>query len=155
MKLNKCLGLVCLLWAGAAGAQTAATDSAAAACPGLSTEATAVVGWQARNLPDGKLYCRALRNDNNEEVFAVMLGEDLAFRPRRGDRAETGTIEGFEVQWYRGVDAIDPSAQLRETLVELSDDREIHIFLRAPDAATLPRYMELAQSLRLPAPPAD
>lgn len=104
--------------------------------------------WDAMRIPD-MLFCRAVLIESGEEAFAVTIGRESPFRPKRGLRAETGTLEGKPLQWYRGEVATEPNVQIRETLIELEDDRVVHIFLRAPDADTLVGRLKLAESIRL------
>ncbi len=147
MKVTRLVWLVCL-WAGTATAQTAATD-AAADCPSMPAEVAQSLNWVAVRVPN-MLLCRAVRADNGDEAFAMTISPDSPFKPRRGDRAETGTMDGRQIQWYRGEDAGDPKILVRETLVELGPNRILHIFMRAPDQQTLLKHEQMAQSLRMP-----
>lgn len=145
MKLTRLVWLACL-WAGAATAQTAATD--AAGCPAIPDETAQIMRWDAMRIPN-MLFCRAVLIENGQEAFAVTIARESPFRPKRGLRAETGTLDGNPLQWYRGEVATEPNVQIRETLIELEDDRVVHIFLRAPDADTLVGRLKLAESIRL------
>jgi len=145
MKLKRLVWLACL-WAGSATAQTAATD--AADCPAIPDETAQTMRWDAMRIPN-MLFCRAVLIETGAEAFAVTIGRDSPFRPKRGLRAETGTLDGRAVQWYRGQVSNEPNTQIRETLIELEDDRVVHIFLRAPDADTLVVRLKLAESIRL------
>jgi hypothetical protein len=146
MKHTRLVWLACL-WTGVATAQTAATD-AAARCPSLSEEMAKTVRWDAMQIRD-MLLCRALLNDSGAEAFAMTISEESPFRAKRALRAETGVLDGREVQWYRGEVANEPDAQIRETLIELEDERLVHIYLRAPDAVTLAARQKMAESLTL------
>jgi hypothetical protein len=146
MKVNRLVWLACL-WAGIAGAQTAATD-AAASCPTMSDEISQTLRWDVVTVP-GMLFCRAVRTDSGDEMFAVTVSAETPFRPRRSHRAEEGVMDGREIQWYRG-EVVNPKILIRETLIELPDERVMHIFMRASDQDTLARQQQMAQSLRLP-----
>jgi hypothetical protein len=146
MKLMRLVGLTCL-WTGVAVAQTAATD-AAAGCPSMSEDVAKTVRWDAMRIPN-MLLCRAILNETGTEAFAMTISSDTPFRPKRSLRAETGVLDGREVQWYRGEVANEPTAQIRETLIELEDDRIVHIFMRAPDAETLAARLKMAEALKL------
>jgi hypothetical protein len=146
MKLNRLVWLVCLM-TGSASAQTAATD-AAASCPSMPEDVAKTVRWDAMRIPN-MLLCRAILNDTGAEAFAMTISRESPFRPKRSLRAETGMLDGREVQWYRGEVANEPTAQIRETLIELEDDRVIHIFMRAPDAETLAVRLKMAEALKL------
>jgi hypothetical protein len=146
MKLNRLVWLVCLL-AGSAGAQTAATD-AAAGCPSMPEDIGKTIRWDAMRIPN-MLLCRAILNETGAEAFAMTISRESPFRPKRSLRAENGVLDGREVQWYRGEVANEPTAQIRETLIELDDDRVIHIFMRAPDAETLATRLKMAEALTL------
>lgn len=146
MKLKRLVLLACL-WTGSAAAQTAATDTAAG-CPPLSEEMAQRLRWDAMRIPD-MLLCRAILKDTGAEAFAMTISRESPFRAKRSLRAELGTLDGREVQWYRGDVANEPNAQIRETLIELEDERLVHIFMRAPDAQTLSVHQKMAESMRL------
>jgi hypothetical protein len=146
MKYTRLVWLACL-WTGFAAAQTAATD-AAARCPALSEEMAKALRWDAMQIRD-MLLCRALLNETGAEAFAMTISEESPFRAKRALRAESGILDGREVQWYRGEVANEPDAQIRETLIELEDERLVHIYLRAPDAETLAARQKMAESVKL------
>ncbi len=106
------------------------------------------VRWDAMRIPN-MLLCRAILNESGTEAFAMTISNDTPFRPKRSLRAETGVLDGREVQWYRGDVANEPTAQIRETLIELENDRIVHIFMRAPDAETLAARLKMAEALKL------
>jgi hypothetical protein len=147
MKLMRLVWLAACLWTGAASAQTAATD-AATDCPTLSETVVLTLHWEARQIPN-MLICRAIMNDTGEEVFAVTISRESPFRAKRGLRAEAGVLDGREIHWYRGDIPADSNVQIRETLIELEDDRLVHIFMRATDAETLSSRQKLAEALSL------
>lgn len=128
-----------LLAAGAAHAQ-----SAAAPCPHL--DASSGLGWEHRAGP-GYDFCRAL-DAAGTQVLGVYMGADSPFEPDRGLAAERGNIDGHEVTWYTSELAGDPDAQVRETLIVLSDGRKAHVWLRAGNQQELAGKLELAQGLR-------
>jgi hypothetical protein len=139
--------LLACLWAGVATAQTAATD-AAAGCPTLPVDMAQTLRWDAMRIPD-MLLCRAVLNQTGAEAFAMTISRESPFRAKRSLRAETGVLDGREVQWYRGDVGNEPNAHIRETLVELEDERLVHIFMRAPDPETLSAHQKMAESLKL------
>lgn len=125
--------------AGAAQAQDATAD-----CPALTSEAQQTLTWVGNRFPNGMLFCRAVRIDDASDAFAVTIGSSSPFKPRRPDRAEEGTFNGTEVQWYRGEDAANPSILIRETLLELPDGRVAHIFIRTDSEDRLALYQQQA-----------
>jgi len=127
-----------LLAAGAAQAQTASGQ-----CPALPTDAQQTLRWEAMQAGD-MLFCRAITTDTGAEAFAVTISRSSPFKPRRPDRAEKGTFNGAEVQWYRGEDAANPKILIRETLLELSDGGVAHIFIRTESEQDLARYQQVA-----------
>jgi hypothetical protein len=138
MNLLRFLPLACLLAAGAAQAQ------AADGCPQLP--AGSGLSWKAMS-GDDFLFCKAIRDSDASEVFAVTIAKDSPFEPKRVDRAEQATIDGHEAYWYRGEIASAPDAQVRETLIELGDGRVAHISLRAASQGELADALKEAESL--------
>lgn len=134
-----CAGLTLCLPLGFANAQ-AASDP----CPRLP-EGSGLT-WQAMTQP-GMSFCRALRADGSE-AFTVMIAASTPFQPRRSDRAEKGSVDGRDVQWYRGEIAGDAQAQVRETLLEIGPGRVADISLRAQTPAQLQQALSQAQALR-------
>jgi len=139
MNLFRMLPLACLLATGAVQAQSAGE------CPQLPADAG--LSWKAM-AGDGFVFCKAIRDSDATEVFAVTIAADSPFEPRRSDRAEEAVIDGHEVRWYRGEIASAPEAQVRETLVELGDGRVAHISLRAASESDLATALQEAQALR-------
>lgn len=132
------LALALLVMGGAAHAQTAFVCPALPASTGLT--------WEHR--PAGTAeFCRALRADGSE-AFAVFVTDRSPFKPSRSDRAESGTIGGREVTWYRSEIAGKPNVQSRETLVELPDGRVAHVSFQAPDAQALGTVLEQASEMQ-------
>ena len=127
-----------LLFAGIAQAQSTSP------CPHLP--ASSGLTWTHQAGPDFD-FCKAMRADGTQ-AFGVFIGEESPFEPKGSNRAETGTIEGRGIYWYRGEVAGDPNVQVRETLVELADDRVAHIWMKARNPQELAREMALAQGLR-------
>lgn len=113
-------------------------------CPQLP--AASGLSWEVSE-GSGFLYCRALRQDDGEQVFSVMLREESPMRARMSLREERAEIDGHEVRWYRG-DLADSGPLVRETAIELDDDLYAHIVLRAHDEAQLAESRRLAESLR-------
>lgn len=132
--------LPCLLLA--AGAVPAQSDPAP--CPHL--DASSGLAWEHRAGP-GYDFCRAL-DAAGTQVLGVYMGTDSPFEPYDDLAAERGRIDGREVTWYSSELAGEPDAQVRETLLQLPDGREAHVWLRAENQQELAGKLELAQGLR-------
>lgn len=143
MYLLRLLPLAALLAAGAAMAQTAGD------CPALPGDSG--LRWDKMSAPD-LVFCKAIRDSDGAEMFAVTIAAESPFRPRRADREEKATIDGHEVWWYRGEIASAPDAQVRETLIELPDGRVAHISLRADSRDALNTVLRQAGGIRFEAP---
>ncbi|MEQ1514503.1 MAG: hypothetical protein ABL934_17740 [Lysobacteraceae bacterium] len=141
-----------LLWAGAASGQTAAQD-ALSDCPAFPADSASSLRWEVLRIPN-MLLCRAMRTDDATEAFALTISPESPFKPRRGDRAEVGNLNGRTVQWYRGVVPNEPNILIRETLIEVRKNQVVHIFMRAKDADTLAQHQQFVLSLPIP-PPID
>jgi hypothetical protein len=139
MKLLRLLPLACLLTAGAAHAQSSLD------CPQLPADSGLV--WKVMAGEDF-VFCKALRESDSGEAFAVTIAKDSPFEPKRVDRAEPAVIDGHEAWWYRGEIASAPDAQVRETLIDLGDGRVAHISLRARTPAELAGILKEAESLQ-------
>lgn len=129
-----------LMMAGSAQAQDQGN------CPQLP--ASTGLTWEHRGSADSD-FCRAVRADGSE-AFGLYIARKSPFKPKRGDRAEAGTIDGREMYWYKGELAARPDVQVRETLIELDDGRVAHIWLQAPSQATLGSAIEQAQAMSFP-----
>lgn len=123
-------------------------QSGEAQCPTLPAEAG--LKWELLQGPDFR-FCRALRNDDGSEVFAVTISGDNPFRPERGDRAEQGSIAGQQGYWYRSQLAGDPNLIVRETLVELDSGQVAHFSLRAQSEEQKAEAMRLVGEMRFAA----
>jgi hypothetical protein len=115
-------------------------------CPQLP--ALSGLTWEYRASGDSD-FCRALRADGSE-AFGLYISRKANFEPKRGNRAEAGTIDGQSMYWYKGELATKPDVQVRETLVELTDGRVAHIWLQS-DPQQLGVNIQQAQSIRFPA----
>lgn len=124
--------------------QRAHAQSAAGACPSLPAGST--LTWSQLDGP-GFVFCKALRSDGGSEAFAVTLSKTSPFKPYRGDKAETGSIAGKKVQWYRSEVASRPNELVRETLVEIDGNRVAHITLQASSTEQLASTMQLAEGI--------
>ena len=133
------LPLAALLLPVHASAQTAGH------CPELP--AGSGLTWDAMNGPDF-LYCKAMPGAGGDQVFSVMLREEATFRPRRSLREEEAVIDGQEVHWYRGEVASQPNLIIRETLLELPNDRTAHIMLRADSDQQRADSQRIAEGMR-------
>ena len=115
-------------------------------CPQLP--ASSELTWEYK-ATGGSDFCRALRADGSE-AFGLYISRKANFEPKRGNRAETGVIDGQSVYWYKGELATRPDVEVRETLVELPDGRVAHIWLQA-QGPELVRTLNQAQAIRFPA----
>lgn len=128
-----------------ANAQAQSTQVDQGSCPVLPADSGLV--WEYRN-SGASDFCRAVRADGSE-AFGLYIAYKANFEPKRGNRAEAGTIDGQSMYWYRGELAIRPDVEVRETLVELADGRVAHIWLQA-ETPQLPAAIHQAQSIRFP-----
>lgn len=131
---------IAALWIAATGAQA----QTVAVCP--SIPAASGLTWEHRPAGDAD-FCRAVRADGTE-AFAVFIARKAPFKPVRSDRAETGTIDGREIYWYRSEIAGKPGVQSRETLIELADGRFAHISMQAPSADDLGEVMGQTRNIQ-------
>jgi len=143
MNLLRSLPLACLLIAGAAQAQSAGE------CPSLPKDSG--MTWKTLAGQDF-VFCKAIRDSDATEVFAVTIASKSPFEPKRVDRAEKATIDGHDSYWYRGEIASQPDAQVRETLIELEDGRIAHISLHADSEASLANALKEAEALQFRGP---
>ncbi|NOT86722.1 MAG: hypothetical protein HOP03_00905 [Lysobacter sp.] len=141
------------LWASGACGQTHAQD-AFSDCPAFPAETATSLRWEVLRIPN-MLLCRAMRTDDATEAFAMTISPESPFKPRRGDRAEVGNLNGRTVQWYRGIVPNEPDVLIRETLIEVRKNLVIHIFMRAKDAETLAQHQQFVLSLPIPPPTND
>ncbi len=139
-----------VVWAGAANAQSTAQDPFAE-CPAFPTEVAESLRWEVLRAP-GMLFCRAVQVADGADVFALTVGRESPFKPRRGNRAEVGQLNGRAIQWYRGELSNQPTLLVRETLIRFGEDAVLHITLRAQNAETLASHQQLVLSLPLPSP---
>lgn len=138
MKALPLFALVLLPLAGTAFAQSDA------GCPTLPADAG--LEWEHKTGP-GFDICRALRTSDHSQVFGVYLSSESPFEPKRSNRAEKGEIDGHQIRWYEGELATEPDMEVRETLVELGDDRIAHIWLDARGEDALRAAIELAEGI--------
>lgn len=123
------------------GAQSAAPVTS---CPKLVADSG--LHWDAMQFP-GLLLCRAIRESDASEAFAVTLSRNSPFKPRRSDRAEPAEIDGRKGYWYRS-EVAGKVTEVRETLVELGNDRVAHISLQAASAEQLGETQQQVQRLQ-------
>ncbi|HIY70038.1 MAG TPA: hypothetical protein H9827_01065 [Candidatus Luteimonas excrementigallinarum] len=123
----------------------AATASAQSAlsCPQLPVSSN--LNWEQRG-NDEFLICSAVATDGSE-VFGVSLSAKPAFQPKRSNREEKGVIADQNIRWYRAEVATQPDILVRETLVELGQDRFAHIWMRTPSEEALLERMLLVERL--------
>ena len=123
----------------------ALAQNASDTCPELPTEGTDLI-WadmHAGNL----LLCRAIDLEG-KEAFAVTVSRDSPFKPQRSLREEQGQFAGAPMWWYRSEIAGRPDELVRETLLEVGQNRVAHVYIRTRDAAQLARYRQLVEGLR-------
>jgi hypothetical protein len=137
------------VWAGHAGAQ-AAGQGPLSDCPALPEALAQKIRWEVLKVPN-MLLCRGLFTDSGEEGFALTISEESPFKPRRGDRAEVGSLDGREVQWYRTEIAGDDKAQAREALIRVAANQVVHISMRAPSTEALLERQQMVLLLPFPA----
>lgn len=137
------------LWAGHAGAQSAG-QGPLSDCPALPEAIAQKLRWEVLKVPN-MLLCRGVFVDSGEEGFALTISEESPFKPRRGDRAELGSLNGREVQWYRTEIAGDDKAQAREALIRVAASQVVHISMRAPSTEALLERQQMVLSLPFPA----
>jgi hypothetical protein len=127
-----------LLCAGTAQAQTASE------CPQLPPDAT--VRWEVQPGPDF-VFCRAMEIADGQQAFAVTVGRNATFKPRRNDRiGDRVTIDGTPT-WWHAPDNELTGAMVRETLLELPSGDYAHIIVRARDEDGLTRSLRNAEAL--------
>lgn len=137
------------VWAGVAGAQDS-SQAPLTDCPAFPADATESMRWEVLRVPN-TLLCRALLTESGAEAFALTVSPESPFKPRRGDRAEVGTLNGREIQWYRGEVPNDKDGLIRETLIQVGEEQVVHVFLRATDPEILARRQQMVLSLPFPA----
>lgn len=137
------------LWAGIASAQNT-PQAPLADCPAFPADAAESMRWEVLRVPN-TLLCRAILTEGGGEAFALTISPESPFKPRRGDRAETGTLNGRELQWYRGEVPNDKNGLIRETLIQVGEEQVVHVFLRATDPETLAKRQQAVLSLPFPA----
>ncbi len=139
--------LSAVVWTGVSSAQT--VSDPIADCPAFPEGAAESLRWEVMRVPN-MLLCRAVSTENGAEAFALTVSPESPFKPRRADRAELGTLNGRDVQWYRGDVPNEPTVLIREALIELREERVVHVFMRAKDAATLATRQQMVLSLPFP-----
>jgi hypothetical protein len=146
------LALPALFCASGAFAQSAQPAPADSACPMLPVgNLESNLRWTSLRT-DNALLCRALRNDNGSEAFALTMTKKVGFKLESDMREEKGNIQGQQVWWHRSEIAGRPTEVVRETLLKLSSDRVVHIYIRSGDASEVARYQQLVQTLQFAAP---
>lgn len=114
-------------------------------CPTLAADSG--LTWKQLDGP-GFTFCKALRDADGSEAFAVTISEDSPFKPRRGNRVEQASIDGHDVYWYRSEVAAAPNVLVRETLLELEQDRVAHISLQAGSQEQLADLLRQVGAIR-------
>jgi hypothetical protein len=127
-----------LFCAGTAQAQTATE------CPQLPPDAA--VRWNVQPGPDF-VFCRAMDIASGQQAFAVTIGRNATFKPRRTDRVGDLVIIDGTRTWWHAPDNELTGAMVRETLLELPSGDYAHIIVRARDEAGLTRSLHDAESL--------
>ena len=122
---------------------TQASSSAAVACPKLPDSSG--LTWVHKALGPADL-CRALRADGSE-AFGMHIARETPFKPKRGNREEKATIDGQAIWWHSSELATQPKMKMRETLLELSDGRQAHIWVQAMSDQDLAAALDQANQL--------
>jgi hypothetical protein len=113
-------------------------------CPQLPPDAS--VQWEVQPGPDF-VFCRAVDRSSGQQAFAVTLGRNATFKPRRNDRiGDRITIDGTRTYWHAPDNELT-GALVRETLLELSSGEYAHIIVRAADEAALAQSVRMAEGL--------
>lgn len=115
----------------------------AGGCPQLST---VQLNWEQRAYGT-TLLCRALRADGSE-AFGISITPEAPYELKRANRRNTGSVGGQGVYWYEGQLATKPGALVRETMFELNDGRNVHVWMQADSETQLTQEMGNIQSLR-------
>lgn len=129
-----------LMIAAAAPARAQVAD----ACPRLPADSG--LTWTERS-GEAFVVCRAVTEDGRE-AFGLYLAADSPFQPRRANREERGVINGQDIRWYSGEVASEPGKLVRETLLELDEDRVVHIWLHADSEQEMQQSMRTVEELR-------
>ncbi|PBS13626.1 hypothetical protein CMZ82_02185 [Lysobacteraceae bacterium NML93-0792] len=140
MHITRSLVLVgALLAAGAAQAQTA-ND-----CPQLP--AGTATQWEVQQGPSF-VFCRAVERDTARQAFAVTIGREATFKPRRTDRVGNRvSIDGNQTYWHAPQNDLSTGTLVRETLLELPSGDYAHIIVRANDETQLTRALQEVEGL--------
>lgn len=125
------------------GVWGAAQAQDAGGCPQLPT---VQLTWQQRDYGQTTL-CRALREDGSE-AFGVSITPEAPYDLKRANRRNTGSVGGQSVYWYEGELATKPGALVRETMFELTDGRNVHVWMQADSETQLTQEMGNVQALR-------
>lgn len=142
-KRGKAMKMLIPLLALSALAGPALAQEAAGGCPQLPT---VQLTWQQRDYGQTTL-CRAIREDGSE-AFGVSITPEAPYELKRSKRRNTGTINDQAVYWYEGELATKPGALVRETMFELGDGRNVHIWMQADSETQLSQELGTVQSLR-------
>lgn len=137
--------LVCMAAALVALAPLGVAAQSTAVCPTLPVDAG--LRWEQMDGP-GFLLCRAMREADGSEAFAITISPDSPFKPRRIDREEKASIAGQPAYWYRSEIVGQAQVIVRETLVEVGNGNVAHISLRAASDTAKDQAMQQVQALR-------
>lgn len=140
MHITKSLALAGLLL-GAGGAQAQSAND----CPQLP--AGSATQWEVQQGPSF-VFCRAIERDTARQAFAVTIGREATFKPRRTDRVgDRVTIDGNTTYWHAPQNDLSTGTLVRETLLELPTGDYAHIIVRANDETQLTRALRDAEGL--------
>ncbi|MGH8032269.1 MAG: hypothetical protein ACREO8_07885 [Luteimonas sp.] len=123
----------------------AAVAQSAGSCPSLPKDSG--LSWKELARTDFT-FCKALRDSDGGEAFAVTIAKKSPFKPKRTNREERTSIDGHQGYWYRSEVASAPTLQVRETLIELADGHVAHISVRATSPEQLSAVIQRAESIR-------
>ncbi len=142
MKTLQTLALASIL---SMGALSTAHAQVANQCPTLP--AGSGLSWERLEGADFT-FCKAMRDADGTQAFAVTISSESPFKPRRGDRVAETVIDGRASHWYRSEVAGAAALQVRETLLELDRSHVAHITLRARSDQELAASIDVVEALR-------
>ena len=142
MKTLQTLAVASLL---SLGAWSTADAQATSQCPVLP--AGSGLSWERLEGADFT-FCKAMRDADGTQAFAVTISPESPFKPRRGDRDAETVIDGRSSHWYRSELAGAEDVAVRETLLEIDRSHVAHISLRARSDEELAASIEAIEALR-------
>ncbi|TWI03411.1 hypothetical protein IP90_01212 [Luteimonas cucumeris] len=124
------------------GFTSAAHAQEAGPCPQLPGSQ---LSWEQRSYGDS-ILCRAIRSDGSE-AFGVSIANEEPYELRRSNRRGQGSVNGQGVYWHEGELAARPGMLVRETMFELANGRNVHVWIHADSDAQLRETTGIVQGL--------